>query len=253
MMIHPRREAPRVVGPISAGRAADLLRNLGFLVLGSLPDRSGDAHLLVALRRRPTRRHYDPELIRYWRTTPEGRGSVAELSASDTVPFRGPFSWGRIELLDRLGVVNEFVTIGGELTVEAQENAHIAIFSSPGPIYRMGGHSQRVDPAAPELGAFFARMMVAIDFEPGVEEAISLATPLERYSAFVAYEDDRHRASTELREEEPRLATILAEEATRLATSESAAWAAGLHLLELMDLGPVHPGGPAESRPAPPG
>ena len=43
-----------------------------------------------------------------------------------------------------------------------------------------------------ELGAFFGRMMVPIDFEPGVEQAISAATPLERYAAFVAFEQARY-------------------------------------------------------------
>lgn len=246
-MIYRKRDPRLTAGPLTMGRAAELLHNLGFLVLSSFPEHSGNSRLLVALRERPTLQHYDPEVVRYWRTTPEGRGTPAELKLSTRSPLTAPFSWGSIELVDRLGVVNDFVTLGGTLSFGARDGTRIAIFRSPGPIYRMGGHSQRIDPTAPELGAFFARMMVAIDFEPGVEEAISAASPLERYAAFVAYEDARHRASIALRDQQPRVAAGLVEEALRLGSTSPHVWATGLHLLEVMGLWPSS--GAAEADP----
>jgi hypothetical protein len=237
-MIYHKRDPRMAAGPLSMGRAAELLRNLGFLVLSPFPEQTGDSRLLVALRERPTKQHYDPELVRYWRTSAEGRGTPAELKVTTHTPLATPFSWGTIELVDRLGVVNDFVTLGGTLSFDAREGTRIAIFRSPGPIYRMGGHSQRIDPTAPELGAFFARMMVAIDFEPGVEEAISAASPLERYAAFIAYEDARHRASLALREQQPRIAAGLIEEAMHLEAKSPNVWASGLRLLEIMGLWP---------------
>jgi hypothetical protein len=237
-MIFHKHDPRMAAGPLTMGRAAELLSNLGFVVLSPFPEQTGDSRLLVALRGRPTMQHYDPEVVRYWRTSAEGRGTPAELKGTTRTPLATPFSWGTIELVDRLGVVNDFVTLGGTLSFDARNGTPIAIFRSPGPIYRMGGHSQRIDPTAPELGAFFARMMVAIDFEPGVEEAISAASPLERYAAFVAYEDERHRASLALREQQPRIAAGLVEEAMRLESKSPNVWAAGRHLLEVMGLWP---------------
>ena len=47
-------------GPVEA---AQRLADWGFLAEPDLPDRPGPAYLLVALRDRPTLRHYDPEVV----------------------------------------------------------------------------------------------------------------------------------------------------------------------------------------------
>jgi hypothetical protein len=99
---------------------------------------------------------------------------------------------------------------------------------------RLGGHSQDVDQAALELGAFFGRIMVPIDFEPGVEEAISAATPLERYAAFVAFESARYARHGALREDQPAIASAMVLEARRLAAEDPASWEAGTKLLDRM-------------------
>ena len=62
--------------------------------------------------------------------------------------------------------------------------------------------------------------MVPIDFEPGVEEAISAAAPLERYAAFVAFEHARYVAHAAVRQEQPATASLMATEAHRLANDE---------------------------------
>ncbi len=48
--------------------AAELLADWGFLADPDLPNRPGPAFLLVAIRAKPTLRHYDPELVEYWVT-----------------------------------------------------------------------------------------------------------------------------------------------------------------------------------------
>ena len=48
---------------------ADRLADWGFLANPDLPDRPGPAELLVAIRPRPSFRHFDPEIVEYWATT----------------------------------------------------------------------------------------------------------------------------------------------------------------------------------------
>jgi hypothetical protein len=218
--------------------SAQRLAHLGFLLESPVPERPGEARLLVALRLRPTLEHFDPEIVRFWRTGEDRRGHPAELTLGSRTPMRAEFSWGRLEVIDRLGIENTFATLGGEVSMDAAGPAMVvAVFTSPGPILRLGGHSQDFDRVALELGAFFARIMVPIDFEPGVEEAISAATPLERYAAFVAFEQVRYAAHAALRQEQPGTASVIAAEARRLDSEQPASWEAGGRLLSRMGLG----------------
>lgn len=219
------------------------LAHLGFLLVSPFPDRPGDVQLAVALRDRPTLEHFDPELIRYWRTGADRRGHPAQITRATPLPIDTEFSWGKVELIDRFGIQNEFATLGGRLQADqTAPDTTVAVFQTPGPILRMGGHSQDIDRVALELGAFFGRIMVPIDFDPGVEEAVSAATPLERYAAFVAFEHARYAAHRALRDEQPRTAAVLAAEASRLSGEEPAAWQAGELLLERTGLnGPRRP------------
>lgn len=213
------------------------MAHLGFLLETPSLERPGEARLLVAFRDPPTLEHFDPELVTIWRTGEDRRGHRADLSLETRTPLREEFSWGRIEVVDRLGIENVFATLGGELLMDqVRVGLAIAAFTSPGPILRLGGHSQDVDRGALELGAFFGRIMVPIDFEPGVEEAISAATPLVRYAAFVAYESRRYARHGALREEQPQIASAMSIEAQRLAEEDAESWLAGAALLTRMGL-----------------
>lgn len=216
---------------------AERMAHLGFLLEAPSAERPGEAQLTVAFRDRPTLEHFDPELVTFWRTGEDRRGHAADLTIETRTPLRAEFSWGRIEVVDRLGVENVFATLGGELSMDrVRAGLAIAVFTSPGPILRLGGHSQDVDRVALELGAFFGRIMVPIDFEPGVEQAISAATPLERYAAFVAFEQARYAGHPTLREEQPATGSAISAEAHRLAADDAESWEAGNRLLERMGL-----------------
>jgi hypothetical protein len=217
--------------------AARRLAHLGFLLETPPHGHPGEARLLVAFRPRPTLAHFDPEVVTFWRTGADRRGHPTQLTIASRAPMRAEFSWGRLAVIDRLGVENAFASLGGTVSLDAvAPDLLVAAFASPGPILRLGGHSQEVDQAAGELGAFFGRIMVPIDFEPGVEEAISGASPLERYAAFVAYESGRYAGHGPLREERPAIASAMALEAQRLARVEPERWAAGAALLARMGL-----------------
>ena len=66
--------------------AAQRLAPWGFLADPDLPDRPGPASLIVALRERPTLRHYDPEVVEFW-STEDGRGAHETITRKTRVPL----------------------------------------------------------------------------------------------------------------------------------------------------------------------
>jgi hypothetical protein len=205
---------------------APLLADLGFLASPDLPDRPGPAYLLVALREAPTLRHYDPEAVEYW-VSEHDRGVRRTLTHETHLPIEGDFSWGLIRIVDRLHVTNEYLTFGGRLTADAVDGVVVAVFTSPVPLLRRGGHTQGWDRGADNLGAYFARWMVPVDFAPGFESRVARASPTARYAAFVADAMARCRASSGLRAGQPELWWLLDAEERRLRKDHPGEWAAG--------------------------
>jgi hypothetical protein len=219
--VHPAEPAPR---------------HLGFLLDGSFPEDAGPAGLVVVLHDHPTLAHFDPELIRYWRTGDDRRGHVDELTLASPLPVSHAYSWGKIELVDRFGIENDFVSVGGTVDVEPTADGALVRFRSPVPILRMGGHSQAVDRIALDLGAFFGRIMVPIDFRPGAEEEVASAPPAARWAAFIAYERSRYAAYEALRDEHPAEAAILRHQDAHLHLDRPEDWSAGRRLLDALGL-----------------
>jgi hypothetical protein len=218
--LHPERVD---LEPASAAR---LLADLGFLASPDLPDRPGPAYLLVALREAPTLRHYDPEAVEYWASEGD-RGVRRTLTRETRLPIDGAFSWGLIRITDRLRVTNEYLTFGGRMTAEAIDGDVVAVFTSPVPLLRRGGHSQGWDRGADNLGAYFARLMIPVDYAPGFERRVTRADPTTRYAAFVADAMARCRASPVLRARQPELWPLLETEERRLRMQHPAEWTAG--------------------------
>jgi hypothetical protein len=218
---------------------AALVANLGFLVRRDIPTSGEDALLVVALRAVPTEQHFDPELLLYWRTGENGRGHRSELTQASTMPRLTEFSWGPIEIIDRFGISNTFVSFGGSLAAERDATGTvIATFRSRGPILRRGGHSQRYDSIAAALAGFFGRLLVPIDFQPGAERVISAATPVTRYAAFLQHEVPRLGIEL-VREAYGADARLLRAEADRLRLRDPRAWEDGAALLAQLGLSPT--------------
>lgn len=227
---------------VAPSAAAAELADYGFVVHADLPDLTGPARLLVAIRERPTLQHFDPELVEYW-VSADGRGRPRTLTYDTPLPLSTDFSWGLIRIIDRLAVTNEYLTFGGHLTAQAAGSDAVCVFVSPAPLLRRGGHSQVWDHGATSVGAFFGRLMLAVDLVPGFEAALSRAAPLARYAAFVSDTVGRYSAAPELRDEHPELWVLLQTEARRL-RADAATWSAGHVLLEAMSgshLSPVTP------------
>jgi len=147
------------------------------------------------------------------------------------MPQSHDYSWGLIRLVDRLGVSNEYLTFGGQLDAALIDDVVVAAFSSQAPLLRRGGHSQGWDAGADAIGAFFARMMVAVDFKPGFEQAFAAATPLGRYAMFVRDTDRRRRTPGHSTSFDDDLGRLVRHEAYRLRASVPTEWdAAGAFL-----------------------
>lgn len=214
------------------------LATLGFdLREGSSPERIPGPRLLVALRPVPTLEHFDPELVTYWRAVGD-RGRVAEITCGTaTLPRSEPWSWGPIRVADRIPVRNEFLGFGGTLLVDAGDGDTVyCAFTSRAPIVRAAGHSQDPDPLEDEIGAFFARLMVPIDYQEGAEARVASAEPEALYTVFLEHSLRRFHRSHSLRTSEESVARFAEHESRRLQRDRPAQHQAGVALLDWLEL-----------------
>ena len=220
-------------------RAGELLAHLGFtLINGSRPGTHG-SHLLVALRSAPTLRHFDPEAVTFY--GPAGAKAcpvTVDRSVALQRPTR-PVLWGHVHVVDRLGEENRFLGFGGVLRSaairEGVEDTVVLDLVSPGPILRWGGHSQGTDALAAAIGAFFGRLIVPIDYSPGVEAMIDAVAPEVLYAAFLMDLADRSAAARTERWSGGDLDAWTRMECRRV-RSDPDAWAAGAQLLVAVGL-----------------
>lgn len=217
-----------MTGTLTAAAGADLLDQLGFLHVPGSPAVAAPAYLFVALRRRPTLRHFDPEHVRYW-TCRDGRGVREELDWQTATPLATPFAWGLVSVVDRLGVSNDFVAFGGDLGFERQRGMKVAVFSSDAPILARGGHSQGWDAWSDEVAAFLARLRAAAG-DRQLEQRLDGLSPTARYASFVAGGLARYRASAALAAWRPTTQRLLQREQSRLQAHAPAEWSAGVAL-----------------------
>ena len=220
----------------SPSQAAPVLANLGFFAHSDLPDRAGPAYLLVALRGHPTLQHFDPEVVEYW-VDRDRRGARERLTRAGDLPIDRAFSWGPIRVTDRLGVANDFLAFGGRVRAEMIDDVVVVVFTSPAPILRRGGHSQGLDMGAAHLGAFFSRLLLAVDFVPDFERQAAEADVLARYAAFLDDAARRFGASSPLREASPEAWQALQTEVRRIQTTHAADWRAGRDLAAIAGTG----------------
>jgi len=176
---------------ISLDDASGLMADLGFVAFRTPPgDPVPESCLTLMIRNRPTLRHFDPEVVTYW--VHHGRAGRLELADIHTTPpVFERFSWGKIQIADRFGMFNSFVTFGGFLYAERMDpDALLLVFRSSAPILRLAGHSQKGDVIADEILSFFARVVPHL-WSPAEEQLVNSRTPEELYAAFLV--DVRHR------------------------------------------------------------
>jgi hypothetical protein len=234
MVLTAMTNDPRPIRPDDSRWLDDVGRvlvNLGFELVEPDRTRADDtSHLLAALRPQPTLRHYDPDAIGYW-ITDGARGRAATLDRETRFPLVADYAWGRISLADRLGVKNEFLSFGGAVRAQMSDDTTVLVdFSSHAPILRWSGHSQSTDPLASEVGAFFARIKVPIDFVPGAEALVGKATPRTLYCAFIQFVRERLSEAHTLREANRWLAEWSSRESQRMESVAVDHWNAAAEL-----------------------
>jgi hypothetical protein len=234
--------------PEQVGR---ILATLGFaLIEPDLTHGEEASHVVVALRAQPTLQHFDPETIDYW-ITESARGRAAKMDRETRLPVVSDFSWGRITLTDRLGVENGFLSFGGTMRAQAAADTSVLVdFRSDAPILRWAGHSQSSDPLAAEVGSFFARIKVPIDFVPGTEAMVAKAAPRTLYCSFIQHVQERLARAHTLREANRWLADWTARETQRMETGASDQWKAAIELRR--QLGAIETIAPSPGSPASP-
>lgn len=218
--------------------SAGIVHDLGFSIVTGV-DRANPAatDLVVALRDRPTLRHFDPEAIHFFETAGT-RSRARTIDRASVLPLIETFEWGRVAIADRLGMTNQWLSFGGEVRAEAlDDSTTIVRFHSPAPIQRWSGHSQGLDLLTPEMGAFFGRLMVPVDFQPGAEGRLVGTDPLALYCAFLANATRRMGGSGSFAAADQPLVAKLASEARRLRAGAPAAWGEGEELLRSLELG----------------
>lgn len=210
---------------------SELLAKLGFLHVPGRPPADGLAYLFVALRPRPTLRHFDPERVDFWLNV-DGRGTRSILDRS--TPMRGEFeyAWGVISVVDRKSVVNEFVSFGGVVSVRRIDDVLVAVFRSSGPIAARGGHSQGWDFGAEEMGGFMGRLRAAAGASRSLELKLAELSPLAIYSVFVVDSLIRHRDRHGLLVGDERIVEMLRDEQHWLQAQFPEDWAAGQQIAE---------------------
>jgi hypothetical protein len=139
--------------------------------------------------------------------------------------------------VDRVPVHNDFLGFGGTLLAAAHESTAYLAFTSRAPIVRWAGHSQGVDDLVDEMGAFFARLKIPVETQPGAEARICATDPEALYAVFIAHSVDRLHHSRRLLESDRATAGWIEHEAHRLAASAAERWEDGLALLDWLELG----------------
>jgi hypothetical protein len=234
VMQTPDRQLDAHPGGISPEAAASVMGELGFLVVPGAPGRDSTAYLLVAIRQRPTLAHYDPESVLYW-THATLHDVPACFDKSVSLPLDLSFSWGTLRVTDRLGVANEYLTFGGRLTAKPVDGARIAVFATPGPMIRRGGHSQGWDPGSAHLAAYFGRLRACLGRDPELDARVTHMTPLARYSAYLAGAISGFAEAPALAADRHAELRHLRSEAQRLHHDHPDDWAAGHRLLAALD------------------
>ncbi|HEY75399.1 MAG TPA: hypothetical protein G4O00_04350 [Thermoflexia bacterium] len=226
------------------GEEQDILQRMedwGYLALHKPhPGSPGYRQLLVALRKKPTGMHFDPEEIRLWLRDEFG---LAEWTALALKPLLVPSSEpkrvcpGPVVLVDRKDKRVPFFTFGGSLDVIFGSGEVVCSFQSPAPILRV---TEPPQDAAGHLAVEVEALMGEAHAQWGTEdegylERLAGVDPSLLYIASINTILSRFEAHPMLQEEDPELYKLVRSEERWL--RETGQWPAEPPTLEAL-LGP---------------
>jgi hypothetical protein len=110
------------------------VRDLGYQLLPRTHrDSPGGSGLVVALRKEPTGKHFDPKAIRVRLRDVHGVAKQRSLSLLSQAPDSDRVCPGRVILTDRMDKRVEFFTFGGSLQVISAPDAQVYALRSSAP------------------------------------------------------------------------------------------------------------------------
>jgi hypothetical protein len=164
------------------------IEKLGYYLLPKVrPTQPGYTGLLVAMRRVPTHRHFDPERLRVRLRDEHGFGAWRTLSLLSAEQHSQRVCAGMITLTDRIRKRVDFFSFGGSLEVSADEDETVYSLRSPAPVLWLTEHNESVaDRLAAETSALLARIEAQwIDDEGSFSRLLAEADPIHIYSGTI--------------------------------------------------------------------
>jgi hypothetical protein len=134
------------------------MEHLGYGLLSpSHRDSPGYTGLLVAIRKQPTGRHYDPRTLRFPLRDAKGTATVRTLSLLSPPADSSQVRPGRVILSDRFDKRIEFFTFGGSLEVSWEPSEMMCLLRSDAPILELTAPEETIpDQLAAETGSLIA-------------------------------------------------------------------------------------------------
>jgi hypothetical protein len=160
------------------------VRDLGYQLLPQTHRHSpGGSGLLVAIRKEPTGKHYDPKTMHLRVRDMHGMAKQRSLSLLSPGPDSDRVCLGRVILSDRLDKRVEFFTFGGSLKVIPAPDAQVYVLRSPAPVLAMVAEEETAaDLLATETEALLGQVKVQWgNDERGFNRRLAEVEPLQFY------------------------------------------------------------------------
>jgi len=166
----------------------ELIANWGYSFLdASHPDRLGYGGLVIAVREKPTGKHFDPENIHLHLCDAAGGIRATTLSWQSPRPVSDRVCLCRVILTDRFDQRVEFLTFGGSLEIIQQSDKVIYTLRSPAPVLEILGQEDTI----PDQVAFETEALLSQEAahwgqdDRGFEQRLAQTEPLQLYIAVV--------------------------------------------------------------------
>ena len=181
-----------------------LMENWGYYLLPqSHPDSPGYTGLLVAMRKQPTEKHFDPQTMRLRLRDKydQARWTTLGLHSPVELPIKASIHAcpGEVILRDRTDKRADFFVFGGSLEAVSVPGETVYSLRSPAPILRLSDDPESVpDQLASETGALIGEVQVKWGSnEEGFARRLAQVDPLQFYvatlqSILARYERDHH-------------------------------------------------------------
>jgi hypothetical protein len=124
-------------------------------------DSPGGSGLVVAIRKEPTRKHFDPETVRLRLPDVQGMVKWRSLSLLSPDPGSDRVCAGHVILSDRIDKRVEFYTFGGSLQVISAKDAQVYALLSSAPVLELVAQEDTVpDQLAAETESLLSQLEV---------------------------------------------------------------------------------------------